>query len=606
LCEYGVHGVLKSGRGAALNKIRHSSGAPFIAKSVGAPSCSLAWTPLLAIAGAAFAVEIPFFFSPGIPSGHDVEFHLYSWLEVLSQWKRGIFYPRWAALAHFGYGEPRFIFYPPGSWTLGAIVSAVLPWPLASGVYIWLALLASGTSMFLLARLWLDRREATFAAVLYAVNPYYLVIVYWRSAFAELLAGSLVPLLPLLLLRSEKPDRRMIAGLGVLLAAAWLANEPAAVMIHYSAALLLLGMAWQRRSPRILLVGAAAVALGAGLAAFYLLPAIYEQRWVNIAQVISPGVRFVDNFLFTTTSDSDHNAFNRLVSWMAVTEIGLTFMAAWASRRWRGGNRGLWSLMLLWAAAGALVMVSTSTPLWSALPKLRFVQFPWRWLLCLGVPFSLLTVMGIRRWSLRIAVYLAALCMMSFVWQHYQAPWWDGADDLRELQDNMSSGAGYEGTEEYLPVGADVSAIDKNAGQVAVERPSPEDSGQTEAPVDHDPVDHSLVVHGPVDHGPVDHIQVHEWAPDNKRFTAETAAPENLVVHLFNYPAWRVEVNGHPVRALTREDAGQIMIPVGAGENRVSIKFVRTWDRKAGAWISLLAVVFLLTLLRKSRGGEAG
>src|ERR1700685_17763 len=73
---------------------------------------------LLAIAATALAVEIPFLHY-GYPSGHDVDFHLYSWLEVLGQWKLGIFYPRWASLAHFGYGEPRFAFYPPASWTLG-------------------------------------------------------------------------------------------------------------------------------------------------------------------------------------------------------------------------------------------------------------------------------------------------------------------------------------------------------------------------------------------------------------------------------------------------------------------------------------------------------
>ena len=162
----------------------------------------------MAIAAAAFAVEIPFFFL-GTPSGHDVEFHLYSWLEVLSQWKQGIVYPRWAALAHFAYGEPRFIFYPPASWTLGAALSAIFPWTLAASIYIWLALLAAGVSMFLLARQWLDRRDATFAAVLYAVNPYHLVIVYWRSAFAELLASSLLPLLLLLLLRADEKGRRV-------------------------------------------------------------------------------------------------------------------------------------------------------------------------------------------------------------------------------------------------------------------------------------------------------------------------------------------------------------------------------------------------------------
>ena len=260
---------------------------------------SLIWGPLASIAAAAFAAEVPFFFL-GTPSGHDVEFHLYSWLEVLSQWKHGIAYPRWAALAHFAYGEPRFIFYPPASWTLGALLSAIFPWVVVSDIYVWLVLVAAGASMFLLARQWLDRRDATFAAVLYAVNPYHLVIVYWRSAFAELLASCLLPLLLLLLLRTEEKGRRAPIFLAFILAGSWLINAPAAVMVHYSLALLIVVIAWLRRSPRVLLEGLFAVALGAALAAFYLLPAVYEQKWVNIAQAVSAGSRPLDNFLFTT------------------------------------------------------------------------------------------------------------------------------------------------------------------------------------------------------------------------------------------------------------------------------------------------------------------
>ncbi|MGA7376426.1 MAG: 6-pyruvoyl-tetrahydropterin synthase-related protein, partial [Candidatus Sulfotelmatobacter sp.] len=239
-----------------------------------------------------------------------MEFHLYSWLEVLSQWKQGIGYPRWAALAHFGYGEPRFIFYPPASWALGAGLSTVFPWVVVSDIYIWLVLVAAGASMFLLARRWLDRRDATFAAVLYAVNPYHLVIVYWRSAFAELLAACLLPLLLLLLLRAEEGRPRGTISLAMLLAASWLVNAPAAVMIHYSMMLLVLVIAWQRRSARILLTSGMAVILGGALAAFYLFPAVYEQKWVNIAQAVSAGSRPLDNFLFVHTTDADHDAFN--------------------------------------------------------------------------------------------------------------------------------------------------------------------------------------------------------------------------------------------------------------------------------------------------------
>ena len=391
------------------------------------------WTPLLAIAAAAFAVQIPFFFT-GFPSGHDFEFHLYTWLEVFGQWKQGIAYPRWAALAQFGYGEPRFIFYPPASWTLGAALRAVFPWILVPGIYIFLTLVAAGVSMFLLSRQLLERRDATFAAVLYAVNPYHLVIVYWRSAFAELLASSLLPLLLLLVLRIElrieqpieeplkENNRRMTVFLALVLAASWLINAPAAVMIHYSLALLIVVYACVRRSSRILITGIFAVLLGAALAAFYLLPAIYEQKWVNIAEAVSPGVRPVDSFLFARTADPDHDAFNHLVSTVATAEILLTLAAAWAARSWRSRRRELWYLLVSWAAVCAVLMLSITGPLWTILPKLRFVQFPWRLLLCLGIPFTLLTTLGFRRWTARVAVCIEMLGVLAFVWLHFQAP----------------------------------------------------------------------------------------------------------------------------------------------------------------------------------------
>src|SRR6202035_3999917 len=159
------------------------------------------------------------------------------------QWRQGIVYPRWAGLAQYGFGEARFIFYPPASCTLGAGLGALLPWKDVLGAYVWLALTLSGCSMFLLARRWLDRRDAMFAAVLYAANPYYLVIVYWRSAFAELLAGALLPLLLLYALRCGEEEEQAVIPLGLIIAAAWLTNIPAAVMVNYSFALLIVILA---------------------------------------------------------------------------------------------------------------------------------------------------------------------------------------------------------------------------------------------------------------------------------------------------------------------------------------------------------------------------
>jgi hypothetical protein len=387
------------------------------------------------------------------------------------------------------------------------------------------------------------------------------VIIYWRSAFAELLAASLLPLLLLLLLRKE--EKRGTVLLALILGASWVVNAPAAVMIHYSMVLLIVVIAWQRRSARILLTSSAAVVLGGALAAFYLFPAIYEQKWVDIAQAVSEGARPADNFLFVHTPDADHDTFNRLISWVVVAELALTIAAA-AATRCRSHNRELWNALAIWAAVCMVLMLAMSNPLWMVLPKLSFMQFPWRWMLCLGVPFTFFIVVGVRKWPARVALYVAMLCLVGFVGQHFRPPWWDGRADLRKMRSNMATGAGYEGTDEYAPAGADPSSVDKAARRVTV-----------------DGTAHAA-------------IRVSEWSAENKIFTAEMSAPDNLALHLFYYPAWRVEVNGRVVQASARDGTGQMLVPVEAGANRVQINFVRTWDRRLGGWISLLVVILML------------
>lgn len=537
----------------------------------------LCWVPLLTIAAAAFCVEIPFFFF-GTPSGHDVEFHLYSWLEVLSQWKQGIIFPRWAAMAHFDYGEPRFIFYPPASWMLGSMLSAIVPWKLASQIYIWLALTFAGSSMFALTRRWFPRRDAIFVSVFYAVNPYHLVIVYWRSAFAELLASCLLPLLLLLVVRAVEKGWRALPALSLLLATAWLTNAPAAVMIHYSLALLLVVFVWQgigqERSLRLLWIGAAAVGIGACLAGFYLLPAVYEQRWVNIAEAVSAGSRPQDNFLFIHTADADHDHFNRIISWVAVLEMVTTFIAAIVAVKWRGAHRAVWSALSAWAAACAVLMFSFTALLWRFLPKLQFMQFPWRWLLCLSMIFSIFVAASLRRWWMRVVVCAAGVLVIVSAWHRIQPPWWDNAADLKEMRDNMADGIGYEGTDEYTPVGADPAANDKNAANV--------------------------VALG------TGHAAIHlvRWQAESREFTAEMPAADQLALRLFRYPAWKVEVNGHAVENAVKPDTGQILIPVQAGTNRVRVTFTRTWDRRIGGWISAITAWCLLLWLMLARNRE--
>src|SRR5437763_6060809 len=90
--------------------------------------------------------------------GHDFNFHLLNWMEAARQFTHGTLYPRWAFSAAYNAGEPRFVFYPPLSWILGALlglllahipqVSAEAAWTAAPIAYTWICLTTSGLTMY--------------------------------------------------------------------------------------------------------------------------------------------------------------------------------------------------------------------------------------------------------------------------------------------------------------------------------------------------------------------------------------------------------------------------------------------------------------------------
>ena len=130
----------------------------------------------------------------GPTCGHDFDFHLLSWLEAATQYRHGG-YPHWAFTPAWNAGEPRFLFYPPISWTLGALLALILPIQYAATAFTFVALTLSGFTAYRLARRYASPQAALLAATLYQLNPYMLFTAYERSAFAELLAAAWLPLL---------------------------------------------------------------------------------------------------------------------------------------------------------------------------------------------------------------------------------------------------------------------------------------------------------------------------------------------------------------------------------------------------------------------------
>ncbi len=539
--------------------------------------------PLFLSLATALIIVSPFFVH-GTASGHDFTFHAASWLDAAGQWRQGVAYPRWAEWADWGFGEPRFVFYPPLSWMLGAALGQTVGWKAAVIAFIVVTQTLAGLSMFALGRRTLEHPAAMFASFCYAANPYALLIIFLRSDYAELLAAAVFPLLFLTLsdalgdgdAAEKRSITRGVVNFAAVYAVIWLCNAPAGVLASYAAALVMAYAAMRGRNWRPLVRGGAGLALGLGLAAFYLVPAIYEQKWVHIEQALSTGLTPAENFLYAVIDDPEHNLFNWIASTAAVVMIVVTGFAAVIARREsaRGAQRITWQRFLLVAAAATLLMLRFSSPAWSFLPKLRYVQFPWRGMLPLAVPFAYFLAAAARRRRGWVWVVVGAVLFVSGEMFLVHRAWWDRAD-VPQLREKMARGAGYEGTDEYDVLGGDHYYLPQNAAQVSVLPPEDAEAGAN----------------------PAADVRIERWSAEEKFLEVNARGPVRVALRLVNYPAWRVEVNGAAVAPEYAEDTAQMVVPLGAGVSRVTVRFRRTPDRTMGGLLSAGSVLFGVALL---------
>ncbi len=620
----------------------------------------------------------------GVSCGHDFDFHLVSWLDCLNGWRHGIPYPHWAASANFGAGEPRFVFYPPLTWMLGATLGFVFPWTLVPAALTFLLLAGTGLATRALAREMLPDGAATLAGCAALFSGYALYTAYERSAFGELAGGLWIPLLLLYILRDRNPDgspwQRAFDGsaapLALAVAGCWLSNAPLGVMGCYLLAAVALVLVVLGRSWAPALRAGIGAALGLALSSFYLIPAAWEQRWVDIRQAIDdPGLRIESSWLFARHANpllKVHDQELRTVSIIAVAMIAVALaglLISWLRGRIsmrpnfapeerdrscvevshpcdknvaRMGHpsgedfkteafheteplavqrsssdaiaRCWWLPLALIPPAVLILQLPFSLPLWNLLPEMRFLQFPWRWLVALEAPMAVFFAAALwpresarRRRRVGVAAVCAAVFLAATLLagaSFYQACYPE--DTVAGVMAAIGSGAGTDGYDEYAPPGA------KNA-LVA--------TGLPDACLAADPAIPLGIFDTPganpdwwVEQGSCaatlrrqldqpEHKRLATFISNDEMVPNELTSRRNvptharyLILRLRGYPAWRIAVNGYPIAALPRREDGLIVVPVWPGRVALTVDWTTTPDVTAGRWLCVLAVLLLIVL----------
>ena len=570
--------------------------------------------PFLLIPLAALIAILPLLLH-GCSCGHDLSFHLLSWQEAATQFTRGTLHPRWAFSPAFGAGEPRFVFYPPLSWTLGGLLTlaatalahllhlrpdqAFAATPI---LYTWIALTAAGLAMHHLARHFVSAATALLAATLYLANPYILFTAYERIAFAELLAAAILPLLLAALLptpaasptNAQDPSSNGISipAVAVPLALLWLTNAPAAVIGSYTVAFVLLlrlrlrsrSQPFRQSAAGLLIRASLASMLAFALAAFYLVPALLERPWVQISMAILPGLRPDDNTLFHHTADAFHDAVLHTASILALLLLAAALLGCLATaartRRQAAPSQGTLPLLLaILSATIAFLLTPFGLPLWHHLPQLAFLQFPWR-LLALLAPVAVLALAlaapspQISRLPLAALALTIPTLLVLPSFHTFNQPC-DPEDTPQSRFALFHSPTGDEPTDEYTPTTADNDSLKDNNPPFRLLPVNANDDTPPPADAFPGPAPHSLALDLP--------------------------RPALLVLNLRDYPTWIVTLNGQLDRDRNHRADGLLTIPLPAGHDALVLSQRTPPADFVADGISAAAFVLTATLLLRNR-----
>lgn len=555
---------------------------------------------------------------------HDARHNVFFVLQYNLTWNEGILFPRWSPDWAFGYGYPFFNIYAPGATFLATLLYRLLPLSYEAaveGLFILSILLGAG-SMWCFAREVWDEEAALVAGVAWVYVPYHLVDVYVRAAMAESLALAVLPLALWGARRAvlqPAPGTVALAALGY--AAVHLSSNLVALLFSPVLAAYIAVVALQRvpagvpRRARLaawlraLVAPGLGLGLGLALAAFFVLPALAEARYVNQEQWFGGYYDFHDHFVsFAQLFDprwgfgiSEPGSDDALSYQLGLAFLVLAVLAARYGLGRTYPHRRETAFWLGVLVVGAWLTTAAATWAWDYVPLVAAAQFPWRYLtlaaLALAILAPVVLTMGPQKRATSIrpeALLLAGLLILSsaaYLRVEVIPPPPGGATlaGLMEFERSADEMTGMTITAQAIPTWSPLADLHM-AGQPIT----------TQVDYSRVPQNETLAVHTREHTVTREVVWVH-------------AGDEGLRVPFLRqwYPGWTARLYDPETGALRARIAltpehtyppyGLIEVPVPPGDHILELRFEDTPVRRLAEVISLLAVVVVAALLLRGR-----
>ncbi len=538
--------------------------------------------PIIAL----FIFIIPVFISllrPGFfPMQDDLQaFRVYEMHECFKDFQLPC---RWVPDAGYQYGYPQFNYYPPSVYYLGEIFH-LIGFQFIDSVKILFVLgyILSAFAMYFLLKELTGKWPAFVGAVLYTYIPYKAVEVYVRGAMSEFWSLVIFPLVFLLLFKLIKTKKIIYIPLAALSIGLLLITHNLMTIIFVPLAIvwvlihLYLGNNWKG-----IYVVVIAGLLGLGVAAFFSLPVLFERNYAHIESLVGGYFDYRQHFvnideLFISNRwgygssvlgpNDDLSLSTGPIHFLFAIFCLILALVSFKKQK----KISLTIIVLFLVEMGVLFMMhQKSSFIWSKIPPLEFLQFPWRFLADSIFLLSLISGLGLKLIeNKKLSYFLGGSLIAAVIILHgsfFMPKAWLNITD----QDKFS-GKSWEkqltiSIFDYLPIYAKLPPVTKAPPQ------------------------------GEVLEGEAKFIQYNKYS-DYQTGSVTVTKPSIIRLPLFDFPGMKVLVNGQKVEH-NHDDCrneefclGLITFKLDPGNYDIKAKLTNTPIRTIGNLLTLFSLI---------------
>lgn len=495
---------------------------------------------------------------------------------------------RWVPDLGYGYGYPLFQYYAPlPYYTMEAFHLVGFSYIDSVKIGFGLSVFLSAIFMYFLSRQFLNKVPSLFATTLYVLLPFRAADLYVRGGMGQLWGMAALPLFLLgLELLIRKRGNKQIAFFAITTAVFFLSHNLTVLMsIPLLLAWFLVRMVMEKNK-RLEVIKSVSVGfvLGLLMASFFIIPLIVERNQVHLETLTQGYFNYLAHFInlkqiFVSTQwgygptilGPEDNVFLGLGP-IHFLFAALGFLVAFFKTKEQARKLVIALFVVL---MGSLFLThERSSFIWSVIPQLSYIQFPWRFVLIAGFCASLLGAFWLNSVNNKAApiIYAALLIAILAFYGSFFAP----KDWFYITDDQKLSGENYQrqitaSIYDYLPKSASKNPDDQ--------APTTVFAGEGEIIID-------------------SFEKGTNWYKVSLKVLSESA---QIVFPSYDFPGWKVWVNDVEIKTERYSELGLISVKLQKGNYNMVAKLVNSPSRTVGNIFSVvgLGVVSVLLFSKK-------